>query len=187
MINYIRLHTSDPSSIANADTQLWLDDKYLKPVEVDSWLMFGKITNFRFSLNLNEVFLQISRILYIMFRSFPDIDEIKLILAKSNANNTKSQAHIIEDLQRKLNDKDAVIEHLTYQMEQMKNSYRFLIEQTDNNGGSISNNSIADSPLHKQIRLEQAQNVAEVSAEDDEAYFSTYAHFDIHHDMLSVS
>lgn len=117
---------------------------------------------------------------------FPDIDEIKSILTKSNANNPKSEAHIIEDLQRQLNDKDAIIEHLTYQMEQMRNSYRFLIEQSDSN----VNNKTVNSPLHKQMRLDQIQlqtHVAEVAPEDDEGYFSTYAHFDIHHDMLSVS
>lgn len=42
MINYIRTHNIKPMTILNAATQLWSDDIYLKPVEIDSWLMFGK-------------------------------------------------------------------------------------------------------------------------------------------------
>lgn len=42
MINYIRVKNVDATAIASADSQLWNDDVYLKPVEVDAWLMFGE-------------------------------------------------------------------------------------------------------------------------------------------------
>lgn len=42
MINYIRVKNVDATVIASADSQLWNDDVYLKPVEVDAWLMFGE-------------------------------------------------------------------------------------------------------------------------------------------------
>lgn len=42
MINYIRTHKVEPTIIANAKSQLWADDIYLKPVTIDAWLMFGK-------------------------------------------------------------------------------------------------------------------------------------------------
>lgn len=42
MINYIKTHSVTAESFAGINEVLWNDDKYLKPVEVDSWLMFGR-------------------------------------------------------------------------------------------------------------------------------------------------
>lgn len=42
MINYIRMKNVDASEIASIDSLVWNDDAYLKPVEVDAWLMFGE-------------------------------------------------------------------------------------------------------------------------------------------------
>lgn len=42
MINYIRLHKPDPKAIVESAVALWDDDKYLKPGETESWLMYGK-------------------------------------------------------------------------------------------------------------------------------------------------
>lgn len=42
MINYIRLKNAEASVIASIDSQVWNDEVYLKPVEVDAWLMYGK-------------------------------------------------------------------------------------------------------------------------------------------------
>lgn len=181
MINYIRMHNSEPAAIANAAKPLWLDDKYLKPVEVDAWLMFGKPM-----IKLNHTDFSIVKI---NFNFIADIEEIKQILTKTNEINTKPDAHIIEDLQSKLQEKDAIIEQLSQQIEKMRDSFRHLIEQTDGqqatSTSNASNSNVVNSMLQKQMRLHT--HVAEVAVEDDEAYFSTYAHFDIHHDMLSVS
>lgn len=42
MINYIRLHKPDPKLIVESPVALWDDDKYLKPGETESWLMYGR-------------------------------------------------------------------------------------------------------------------------------------------------
>lgn len=88
----------------------------------------------------------------------------------SLSDSSKSEAHQIEDLKRTLDEKNVLIEQLVGQIEQMKLSFHSLLNV---NGDSDS--------------ISKPQNVGQVSANDDEAYFSTYAHFDIHHDMLSVS
>lgn len=46
MINYIRVKNVDASVIASIDSQVWHDDVYMKPVEVDAWLMFGEFEQF---------------------------------------------------------------------------------------------------------------------------------------------
>lgn len=42
MVNYIRIKNADASFMATVDSQVWHDDVYLKPVEIDAWLMFGQ-------------------------------------------------------------------------------------------------------------------------------------------------
>lgn len=92
----------------------------------------------------------------------------------------KSDAHKIEDLQRQLAEKNILLEHLMAQIEQMKMSYYALIERTDSNNFSSTIGSSSDSAILQ-------TNVGQVPVKEDEGYFNTYAHFDIHHDMLSVS
>lgn len=41
MINYIRLHKPDPGIITESCVALWEDDVYLKPGQMESWLMYG--------------------------------------------------------------------------------------------------------------------------------------------------
>lgn len=41
MINYIKTHKTTADRLVSINEVLWNDDTYLKPVEVDSWLMFG--------------------------------------------------------------------------------------------------------------------------------------------------
>lgn len=43
MINYIKSHKVSAEKLAGLSEVLWNDDKYMKPVEVDSWLMFGML------------------------------------------------------------------------------------------------------------------------------------------------
>lgn len=42
MINYIRTHRIEPKMFSTAENCFWDDEKYLKPVEYDDWLTFGK-------------------------------------------------------------------------------------------------------------------------------------------------
>lgn len=42
MVNYIRINNVEsPLTITESDGQLWMDDKFMKPVEVEPWLMYG--------------------------------------------------------------------------------------------------------------------------------------------------
>lgn len=94
----------------------------------------------------------------------------------------KSEAHQIEDLQRQLREKDALLELLVLQISQMKASFHSLVERTtDSSTPGAAQHSSLDEALPPQTY------VGQVPIKDDEGYFSTYAHFDIHLDMLSVS
>lgn len=42
MVNYIRLHKPDPKIITESCVALWDDDVYLKPGEMEPWLMYGR-------------------------------------------------------------------------------------------------------------------------------------------------
>nr|CAI5832983.1 unnamed protein product [Callosobruchus analis] len=42
MINYIRLQRPDPKILTDSSVALWDDDVYLKPGEMEPWLMYGK-------------------------------------------------------------------------------------------------------------------------------------------------
>lgn len=42
MINYIRAKKPQPSEIMDANVAPWDDDIYLKPCEMESWLMYGQ-------------------------------------------------------------------------------------------------------------------------------------------------
>lgn len=41
MINYIKKHNITADNMLKINEVLWNDDEYMKPVEVDPWLMFG--------------------------------------------------------------------------------------------------------------------------------------------------
>lgn len=44
MVNYIRTHhIVDPKIFTTAVMSFWDDVVYLKPVEFESWLMYGKV------------------------------------------------------------------------------------------------------------------------------------------------
>lgn len=104
-----------------------------------------------------------------------DIEEVGTIRTGDVATGSapKCEAHQIEDLQRQVEEKDGIIEHLFHQIEQMKLTFHDLIERTDTNAKS----SVASVPQ---------PSVGRVPIDDDDrAYFSTYSHYDIHHDMLS--
>lgn len=81
-----------------------------------------------------------------------------------------------------LAEKDTVIEHLCHQIEEMKIHFHCLIERAD---------TMAKTPatfMEPQAIATGPACVGQVPLyEDDKTYFSTYSHYDIHHDMLSVS
>lgn len=41
MINFIKTHKTTADQFLSMFEVLWNEDTYMKPVEVDSWLMFG--------------------------------------------------------------------------------------------------------------------------------------------------
>lgn len=82
---------------------------------------------------------------------------------------------IIRNLTAQLKEKDDIIEQATANIETMKKSFKNLLENQEKKG-EIS--KVSDGPN---------ECVANVSLEDDEGYFNTYAHYGIHHDMLNVS
>lgn len=84
----------------------------------------------------------------------------------------------IQELERELSEKNSMIETLCQQIDEMKSSYCNLLDSSTGGG------SIKLEPLEP---IKPQESVGEVPIKDDEGYFNTYAHFDIHHDMLSVS
>lgn len=96
-----------------------------------------------------------------------------------NGNETESSrdAYKIQDLERQLREKDATIEQLMFQINQMQITFHDWVERSDDNRKT------------KSIRDENQQltQVSDIPINADESYFSSYAHFHIHHEMLSVS
>lgn len=120
--------------------------------------------------------------------SIVDIEDLKDNITDSNMTST----HKIECLERLVKEKDAIIEQLLEQMNQMKISYHALFERTENESlvGSTSQTTInecAENGFPGDSLVEKQTHVANIPINDDESYFNTYAHFDIHYDMLSVS
>ncbi|XP_011555540.3 protein arginine N-methyltransferase 1 [Plutella xylostella] len=151
LINYVKTHKVKPEVIVNTDKVIWDDEKYLKPVENDDWLMY-------------------------------DFDSIveKPGSPKSyhaNVENglvTLSQSHFIElqstiqALTEQLKESQSHLQMAKEDMNKMKDSMKTLVDGGPSKGDSVVANC-----------------VAKVALEDDEGYFSSYAHFGIHYDMLS--
>ncbi|XP_058451666.1 protein arginine N-methyltransferase 1 [Malaya genurostris] len=176
MINYIRLEKPDPAVFKNERSVFWLDDKYLKPVENETWLMF----------DLDEL---------------DELDEILLNgnstdggSAKENGNDIGETITLTTDQYRKLHgiineltaqvrEKENLLQHAASDIEKMKESFRNLLEQQS----ELSAAGKKRDPEEKvaQIREELKHCVSTLSVEDDQSYFNTYSHFGIHHDMLS--
>uniref|UniRef100_A0A182T1P2 type I protein arginine methyltransferase n=1 Tax=Anopheles maculatus TaxID=74869 RepID=A0A182T1P2_9DIPT len=184
MINYIRREKPGPEQFktATGSSFPWADDKYLKPVANETWLMF----------DLDE------------------LDEIMLnngtggngvsVMEKENGNDigdtmtlTTDQYRklqgIINDLTAQLREKENLLQHAASSIEKMKESFRnVLAEQqqpsADENGKVDDDGAGGDKKL-EQIKRKLEHCVSSVSVDDDQSYFNTYSHFGIHHDMLS--
>lgn len=113
-----------------------------------------------------------------VFDQISDVDEARSILSHdTNVKiEPKAPSHIVEDLERQLKEKDAVIEHLSQQIVQMKISFQSLIDRTDTGAKSNATALLRSTPCVGQVPIHQ----------DNNQYFSTYSHYDVHHDMLSV-
>lgn len=114
-------------------------------------------------------------------RHFVDIEDLKDTQADDSST---SDAQKIEYLEQQLKEKDALIEQLVDQISKMKVNFHEWVERMENvpaPDASSSENAISENAENVE------RTVAKIPIEDDESYFVTYAHFDIHYEMLSVS
>ncbi|KFB37344.1 hypothetical protein ZHAS_00004637 [Anopheles sinensis] len=180
MINYIRREkpSAEQFKVAHTGSSLpWADDRYLKPVENETWLMF----------DLDE------------------LDEIMLNNGGSNGGNgslgekengtdigetmtlTTDQYRklqgIINDLTAQLREKENLLQHAASSMEKMKQSFRNVMEEPTPSKEKVK--GVGGDQKLQQIKKKLEHCVSSVSVDDDQGYFNTYSHFGIHHDMLS--
>uniref|UniRef100_A0A1B6JFP7 type I protein arginine methyltransferase n=1 Tax=Homalodisca liturata TaxID=320908 RepID=A0A1B6JFP7_9HEMI len=158
LVNFIRSTNTSCDTIMSCDRPLWSDDKYMTPVnQEDPWLMFD----------------------------FDDVEESSMLLDSGdpprsgyhvNAEDgrvTLSEMHFaelqktIKNLNSQIKEKDEVISQLVADMQRMKATLGEVMV------GESNHNVVLN------------QNVGGIRLEDDEEYFNTYAHFGIHHEMLS--
>ncbi|XP_075992702.1 arginine methyltransferase 3 [Anticarsia gemmatalis] len=155
LINYIKTHKPSAEVISNCNEAVWDDEKYLKPVENDDWLMYD-------------------------FDSLTDKPSSPKTYHANVENGlvTLSQAHFLElqrtiqNLSQQLNENQTHLQMAKEDINKMQQSMKTIVE-----GGSSSSSNAGPSVI--------VNCVSSVPLESDEGYFSTYAHFGIHHDMLS--
>lgn len=98
--------------------------------------------------------------------------------------NTKtSESFKVENLERELKEKDVLIAQLLEQINDMKSNFHTWVERTEN--GPITDANAPDNGDNN-TGFQEPTHVARIPIHEDESYFVTYAHFDIHHEMLSV-
>lgn len=173
MINYIKTHKSTAEDVLQMNEVHWNDDKYLKPVDVDAWLLYGM---FDFS------FLLLYFLAFMPFIFALDIED----LTESQQNcSADDNTHKIGTLERQLKEKDDLIEQLLEQIHQMKSSFHAWVDRTSN---EPVNDMTESSGKNFSVSTEVAEqtHVAKIPIREDQSYFSSYAHYDIHYDMLSV-
>lgn len=88
-------------------------------------------------------------------------------------------------MKRQLKDKDALIEQLLDQINEMKSNFHDWVERAEN--GDITESSTSQNNVIEVSDIQEQTHVATIPIQQDESYFMSYAHFDIHFDMLSVS
>ncbi|CAH0726157.1 unnamed protein product, partial [Brenthis ino] len=154
LINYLKTHKPSSDEIMNAEKALWDDEKYLKPVDNDEWLMYD-------------------------FDSITDKPSSPKTYHANVENGlvTLSQAHFtelqrtIQNLTEQLKESQTHLQMAKEDMGKMQESMKTIVD-----GGSVNNGG--DSTI-------VVDCVSKVPLECDEGYFSSYAHFGIHYDMLS--
>lgn len=154
LINYIKTHKPTPETVMSLKKAVWDEEKYLKPVENDEWLMYD-------------------------FESLTDTPSSPKTYHANVENGlvTLSQAHFIElqrtiqNLSEQLKESQSHVAMAKEDINKMRESMKTLVE------GGNSSSAVEDSV--------EINCVSKVPLESDEGYFSTYAHFGIHYDMLS--
>ncbi|CAG4997579.1 unnamed protein product [Parnassius apollo] len=154
LINYIKTHKPKAEDIMSFSTAQWNDEKYLKPVDNDEWLMFD-------------------------FESLAEsVSPPKSYHANvENGLVTLSQAHFLElqrtiqNLTEQLKESQTHLQMAREDMHKMQSSMKTIVEGNSDACGTDSTMII--------------DCVSKVPLESDEGYFSSYAHFGIHYDMLS--
>lgn len=115
---------------------------------------------------------------------FPKITTDFEDLAESNQQTTTSDGRKCLELERQLKEKDATIEQLLFQISQMQGTFKKWIDHDGTDDGKMEEQQ----PQQNGERSENGPTtVATIPMNQDQSYFSSYSHFDIHHEMLSVS
>lgn len=155
LINYIKTHKPAPEVIMDSVTELWNDDKYLMPVENDEWLMYD------FDSLADKP-------------SSPKTYHANVengLVTLSEAHFTELQ-HTIQFLTSQLAESGTLLQTAKDDIQKMQSSMKMIVD-----GGQSNSNNEEPPGL--------VNCVAQVPLECDEGYFSSYAHFGIHYDMLS--
>lgn len=169
MINYIRREKPEPAVFRSGTSAFWTDDKYLKPVENETWLMFDLDELDEILLNGNGSGSGGAR------ENGNDVGDTMTL----TTDQYRKLQGIINELTAQLREKENLLQHAASDIEKMKESFRNLLEQQEQKKSKAPEEKIA------QIREELKHCVSTVAVEDDQGYFNTYSHFGIHHDMLS--
>lgn len=82
----------------------------------------------------------------------------------------------IKELQAQVEAKDQLISQVLDDKERMKEAYKHLLSKE-------AGPAVSEKPTSEQKKVENG--VASLPLDDDNGYFETYAHFSIHHSMLS--
>lgn len=99
-------------------------------------------------------------------------------MAESNEKTISSEGQQCLELERQLKEKDATIEQLLFQISQMQGTFRKWVDEKDEEQHPEQNGESSETG---------PTTVAAIPMNEDQSYFSSYSHFNIHHEMLSVS
>ncbi|KAB0799400.1 hypothetical protein PPYR_07280 [Photinus pyralis] len=144
MINYIRLHKPDPHIITESCVALWEDDVYLKPGEMEPWLMYD----------------------FDDLGSTPSTPHYAIDGKTPISNNINDLQRQIYELTLQVREKDNLLKSAMQDMAKMREVTKTIVESGDS-------------------KVSLPTSVASVPVGYDNEYFNTYAHYGIHHEMLS--
>lgn len=155
LINFIKTHKPAPEVIMDSVTELWDDEKYLKPVDNDDWIMydFDSLTDKPSSPKTYHANVENG------------------LVTLSEAHFSELQ-HTIQFLTSQLAESGSLLQTAKDDIQKMQSSMKMIVD-----GGQSNSNSEEPPGL--------VNCVAQVPLECDEGYFNSYAHFGIHYDMLS--
>ncbi|XP_018561296.1 protein arginine N-methyltransferase 1 [Anoplophora glabripennis] len=119
MINYIRLQKPDPKILTESSIALWDDDVYLKPGEMETWLMY----------DFDDLGSAPSTPHYAIDGKTPI----------SNINFSDLQRQI-QELNMQVRHKDMLLENYLKDMEKMKEVTRTIVDSGDNGTRKIQSN-----------------------------------------------